>query len=66
PGGSLGSAPVTGGGTSASFFGVDTVDPGGITGIEVREGVDGTGDLFCDLEFGDPPVPVALQSIDIE
>ena len=65
PGGSLGSAPITGGGTSASFFGVDTSDPGGITRIEIREGIDKTGDLYCNLEFGGA-VPVELQSLEIE
>lgn len=66
PGGSLGRAPITGGGTSASFFGVDTVDPGGIVRVEIREGIDGTGDLYCDLEFGGAPVPVTLQGIDVQ
>jgi hypothetical protein len=66
PGGSLGSAPIVGGGTAPSFFGVDSVDPGGITRVEIREGIDSTGDLYCDLEFGGAPVPVELQSIDVE
>lgn len=66
PGGSLGMVVVIGGGTGGSFFGVDTVDPGGISRIEVREAVDSTGDLFCDLEFGEAPVPVELQSYDVE
>lgn len=66
PGGSLGSVPVTGGGTGPSFFGVDTVDSGGITRIEIREGVDSTGDILCDLEFGGTPVPVMLQSVEVE
>ena len=66
PGGSLGSTPATGGGLGGSFFGVDTVDPGGISRIEVREGIDGTGELICDFEFGGVPVPVSLQSIDVE
>ena len=44
----------------------DVERKGGITRIEVREAVDGTGDIFCDLEFGDPPVPVQLQSVDVE
>lgn len=67
PGGSLGSTPFSGvGGGVAAFFGVDTVDPGGITRIEVREDFNGSGDLFCNLEFGDSPVPVMLQSVGVE
>jgi len=66
PGGSLGTMNYVAGGTAAVFVGVDTVDPGGITRIEIREAVDSTGDLFCDLEFGGAPVPVMLQSIDVE
>jgi hypothetical protein len=66
PGGSLGSTNIVAGGTSAVFVGVDTTDAGGITRIEFREAVDGTGELFCDLEFGGAPVPVTLQSADVE
>lgn len=66
PGGSLGSMNYVAGGTAAVFFGIDTTDPGGITRIEVREAVDSTGDLYCDLEFGGVPVPVTLQSVDVE
>ncbi len=66
PGGSLGSTPITGGGLGGSFFGVDATDPGGISRIELREGIDSTGDISCDLEFGGVPVPVTLQSIDVE
>lgn len=67
PGGTLGSVPFSapGGGTPA-FFGVDTIDPGGITAILIRENSDGNGELFCDFEFGGAPVPVDLQSIDVD
>lgn len=65
-GGSLGSTNLVASGAVAVFFGVDTSDPGGITRIEVREAVDGQGELFCDLEFGATPVPVTLQSVELE
>jgi len=66
PLGSLGSVGFVTQGTDAAFFGVDTVDPGGITSIEVREVISGRGEVFCDLEFGNITVPVELQSVDVE
>jgi len=54
PGGSLGSTAFTSNSATASFFGVDTTNPLGITRIEVREDVDNTGELICDLQFGPP------------
>ena len=64
PGGLLGSTATTGGGVVGTFVGADTADPGGIIRIELVEGVDGTGDIFCDLEFGEDPIPVELVSFD--
>ena len=64
-GGSLGSTPVVGGGLGATFFGVDTGDPGGIIRIEVREGIDSTGEIICDLEFG-IVIPVEITGFSVE
>ncbi len=66
PGGPLGSVavncPALG---TVQFFGVETTDPGGIVQIQTVATAGG-GELICDVEFGDAPVPVGLQSIDIE
>lgn len=65
-GGMLGSTDVTCpalGGTQ--FFGVDTVDTGGIVQITTFATAGG-GELICDVEFGDAPVPVELERIEIE
>lgn len=66
PGGSLGSTsvpcpPIPG----QVFFGVETVDPGGIVRLTTIAVGDG-GELVCDVEFGGNPVPVELQSFDVD
>jgi len=66
PGGSLGSTSVPCPVIPAQvFFGVETVDPGGIVRLTTIAVGDG-GELFCDVEFGAEPVPVELQSFDVD
>ena len=66
PAGSLGASVFVSGGRQFVFLGVDTVDPGGISSIEVRELEDDQGEVFCNLEFGDSTVPVELQHVAVE
>ncbi len=66
PGGSLGmttlQCPALG---TTIFFGVDSVDPGGITQITTVASAGG-GELVCNVEFGGIPFPVELESFSID
>ena len=64
-GGSLGTTTAVACLTAPCFWGVDSDDVGGITSI-IFTSAAGEGELFCNVEFGGEPVPVELQSIDVE
>ena len=65
-GGMLGSTDVTCPTfPGTQFFGVDTLDTGGIVQITTFATAGG-GELICDVEFGDAPVPVELERVEIE
>jgi hypothetical protein len=63
PGGSLGTTTANGN-IPGLFWGVDTVDAGGISRITFVSPA-GSGELFCNVAFGQP-VPVELQHFDIQ
>lgn len=66
PGGSLGTTNVTDGGIG-NFWGVDSTDVGGITSIVFNGAGDGShSELTAYVTFGGTPVPVELQSFDVE
>ena len=61
----LGSTTATGQPTSiGAFFGVVSDDLGGIAQIHFSNAAD-EGELFCNVEWAGPPVPVELQSLTI-
>jgi len=62
----LGSTTSTGQPTSAgAFFGVVSDDITGIAQLHFSSQA-GDGELFCNVEWAGPPVPVELQSLTIE
>jgi len=63
----LGTTTATSAATAAAgaFWGVVSDDLSGIGSILVT-GLPGEGELFCNVEFAGPPVPVELQSMTIE
>ena len=63
PGGSLGTTTVNGA-IPGLFWGVDTVDAGGISRITFHSAA-GSGELFCNVAFGQA-VPVELQQLDVQ
>ena len=65
PGGSLGTTSAFACLNEPCFWGVDSNDIGGITSV-VFTSAAGDGELFCNVEFGGEPVPVELQSFDVE
>lgn len=65
PGGSLGTTSAFACLTAPCFWGVDSDDIGGITSV-VFTSLDGYGELFCNVTYGGEPVPVELQSFDVE
>ncbi len=65
-GGSLGTTTVTDG-SEGNFWGVDSTDVGGITSIVFNGGgLSENSELTALVTFGGDPVPVELQSINIE
>ena len=65
PGGSLGTTSAFACLVAPCFWGVDSDDIGGISSV-VFQSLAGDGELFCNVEFGGEPVPVELQSFDVE
>ncbi len=67
PSGSLGTTTVVDSGTEGNFWGVDADDVGGITSIVFNNAGDcDFAELVLLVTFGGTPVPVELQSFNIE
>ena len=67
PSGSIGTTTVVDSGAEGNFWGVDADDVGGITSIIFNNaGDDAFSELVLLVTFGGTPVPVELQSFNIE